>query len=133
MTSITLELDADDLMSATEALHESLVRRLKWLLDPEHPARDIPWEDFRAHLKWMVNAFYRMRIAYKDTLDQAPKDENTGIAYGWLDGTMALPTEVEQIFDQALIADSWDEFTEHTPHPVLSCGVCAFTFSAGAY
>lgn len=132
---VTVALDSDDLMSSVEALHESLGRRIRWLLDINHPARDtVPWDTFRSHLKWMVNAFYRMRIAYREALETSGgTDEERQIAQDWIEEHMFFPPAVEKVFDQALIADDWEEFEHHPRHPVLSCEICAFTYSAGTY
>lgn len=121
-SEITITFDTDDLMSAIEATHESLARRLRWMIEPDNPMnKAFPWEVMAMHLKWLVNLMLRLRIAFRDLMAEWPRlDIEDGME--WFEAH-DLPPAVREIFDRAMLATDWDEFEEHVPG---GCEICVF-------
>jgi hypothetical protein len=118
MTSVELILTPYELAATVEALHDTLLRRLKWTIYPGHTHwQKLDWDVAHDVIDQLGQAYTKAMMTFR-TMD-VPQ----GVADEFFP-TFALSDEIWDLLNDVSMAQSWEEAPSHSRHDPKECSVC---------
>ena len=114
--NVDLTLAPEELAATVEALHDTLLRRLKWTVYPGHSHwKSLDWQVAHDVLDQLVQAYTKAMMTFR-SMEVPQGIEPT------FDDVFGLPVEIWELLNQVSLADSWEKAPVHTRSE--DCKVC---------
>jgi hypothetical protein len=121
---VALEVLPEELAGIIEALHDGVLRRIRWTCYADHDFAGWKGLDIgivQTVMSAMQNAYVKSVMTYRDA-DYKNR--------GSFEAAFLWPDEVFEILDEIMTAQSWDEVPKHPVHDPVSCKVCCTVFGS---
>lgn len=116
MLDTSVNVTPDELAATVEALYESVIRRIKWCVDPTSPEWEaLEWEHALECVTGSVQAYTKTLMAMREVENVSPE---------FLE-IMQFPDSMWDLINKVTLAESWDDVPTHWHRkPDRSCEIC---------
>lgn len=111
--SINLQISPEELAATIEALHDTILRRLRWTIYPGHQHwKGLEWEIVREVVSQLVQAYTKAMMSFREL--EVPVNPNFVKVFGF-------PTETWDLLAEISVAQNWSEAPVHKPCECPAC------------
>ena len=114
----TIELSATEASLLIAAVHDALLRSVRWSIGPEGSWRSVALEEAQNYIQTFAVLHSKIWMILKDYDEPESSFEET----------FMIPQIVWDVVDEITTATSWDQVERHLHSPTL-CRACRFIYT----
>lgn len=114
----TIGLTANEASLLIAAVHDALLRSIRWSIGPEGSWRSVPLEDAQNYIQTFAVLHSKIWMVLKDYEEPEHSFEKA----------FMIPDIVWDVVDGITTATSWDQVDKHLHSPTL-CKACRFIYT----
>ena len=122
--TVNLEIAPDELAGIIEALHDGVLRRVRWTVYSDQNFekwRELDIKVVQQVMNGMTGAYAKAVMVYRDA--QFKNQGSFEAAFLW-------PDEVFDVIYEIIDAESWEDLKLHPVHSPEACKVCCAVFGS---